>query len=151
MGDASDPFTTRTRTNVNEEENHIGKSVTGERADDFSIDPTVALHVARRIMAHAKYRNGGKCRLSAKKIAAVIAKGRCQLTNVPFRLGKFKNCSTSPYMPSIDKIDPKRSYTTANTQIILWAKNREKGDLQMVDYLELLDEIKTYSNKHESN
>lgn len=52
--------------------------------------------------------------------------GRCELTNIPFVLGK-KGHSGGLYSPSIDRITPKIGYTQSNCRFILCSINCFKG------------------------
>lgn len=58
-----------------------------------------------------------------------IIRGRCAVTNIPFELddgqGREK---VNPYTPSADRIDPSKGYTYRNTDIVVWAYNRAKGE-----------------------
>lgn len=58
-----------------------------------------------------------------------IIKGRCAVTGIPFELddgeGREK---VNPYTPSADRINPNLGYSHRNTQIVVWAYNRAKGE-----------------------
>jgi hypothetical protein len=64
--------------------------------------------------------------------------GRCELTDIPFELGRSK---LGPLSPSVDKIDPTKGYLKENCRIILLAINWMKSsgtDAQMYSVAEAL-------------
>lgn len=64
--------------------------------------------------------------------------GRCELTNIPFELGRTK---LGPFSPSVDKINPAKGYIQENCRIILLAINWMKSsgtDAQMYAVAEAL-------------
>ena len=58
-----------------------------------------------------------------------IEKGVCAATGIPFELADgIGPEKVNPYTPSADRIDPRKGYTYRNTQIVIWAYNRAKGE-----------------------
>ena len=97
----------------------------------------------------AKSRSGGSCRLNVKNIAERIARGRCEATGIPFRIGAFKDLNSNPYAPSLDRINAGSKYTTRGVKVVLWMINRARSDMSLPDFKLLLHEIQTASHQIE--
>lgn len=61
--------------------------------------------------------------LSKEWIARRVLAGKCELTGVPFVLER-----KSPYVPSLDRIDSSKFYTSDNCRVILLILNLAKRD-----------------------
>lgn len=57
--------------------------------------------------------------------------GRCELSGLEFTSHGRLTGKVSPFAPSLDQINPGEGYTPENTQIVLWALNRFKGDMPL--------------------
>lgn len=53
---------------------------------------------------------------------------RCAVTGIPFLLNNPSKSRTNPYLPSLDRIDPSRSYSQANVRIVIFALNMMLSD-----------------------
>ena len=51
------------------------------------------------------------------------SKGRCELTGLPFVLGKWKKATRNPMAPSIDRINSRRGYLPDNCRVVLLCVN----------------------------
>lgn len=76
--------------------------------------------------------------ISRERIEKALEKGYCEVTGVPFDLGRTKKKHAAlPNAPSIDKIDPDKGYTEDNIQVVTWIYNRAKGNNTHDDVLRL--------------
>jgi hypothetical protein len=75
--------------------------------------------------------------LDIDHIMSALNAGRCQLTGIPFRYDKYKNCKKNPFSPSIDRVDNSKGYTKANTRIVLWQVNLMHGELHDCEMLDI--------------
>lgn len=53
-----------------------------------------------------------------------LVAGRCEVTGIPFRLHETKTA----YVPSVDRIDPKKGYNPENCQVVVLMYNTAKGN-----------------------
>lgn len=53
---------------------------------------------------------------------------KCEATGLPLSLEKDSRYYQSPYVASLDRIDPKKGYTKDNCQIVSVIYNKAKGD-----------------------
>ena len=60
--------------------------------------------------------------LTPRWVQEKIKKGVCEATGIPF------GDENTPFVPSIDRIDPNRGYTQDNCWVVCWAFNRAKGE-----------------------
>ena len=84
------------------------------------------LHAARE---RAKIRSL-PCDLTEADIVYLIgrAKGRCELTKVPFSSGRPLGCARRPFGPSLDRIEPRLGYTRTNCRLVAFAMNVALSD-----------------------
>jgi len=72
-----------------------------------------------------------------------LRNGVCEVTGIPFTLdGKH-----GPFMPSLDRIDPKKGYTKDNVQVVILMHNSARmywGDTPLVTYARSI--IKQFTN-----
>lgn len=57
-----------------------------------------------------------------------LENGRCEQTGIPFNFDSLPYSNRSPWAFSIDRIDPSKGYTVANSQAVVWAYNAAKGE-----------------------
>lgn len=50
-------------------------------------------------------------------------KGCCALTMIPFSLENYAQSRRRPFIPSIDRIDPKGTYVKDNVRLVCWGVN----------------------------
>ena len=69
--------------------------------------------------------------------ALLVSQGRkCALTGLPL------TCETgSPWVASLDQIEPSGGYVLENVQLVCWAANRAKGDLSREDFLLMCNSV----------
>lgn len=48
---------------------------------------------------------------------------RCPLTDIPFSVSESRASFARPHAPSLDRIDPKRGYTTDNVRVVVFVVN----------------------------
>ncbi len=53
-----------------------------------------------------------------------MAHGLCEVTNLPFVPSEKK---MGPFLPSVDRTDPKKGYTKDNCKMVIWMYNAAKG------------------------
>lgn len=73
-------------------------------------------------------KHGMEFNLDRNEIARRLALGRCEATDIPFEYTHPEGCRRPPWMPSIDRIDSSRGYTSDNIQIVVWVYNAAKCD-----------------------
>lgn len=62
-------------------------------------------------------------------IVDALNKGRCCITGIPFDLFlEHRGKHSSPWSPSLDRIDSRQGYTKDNVQVVVWAYNHAKMD-----------------------
>jgi len=79
-------------------------------------------------------------RVRAKNIPFTLArewadkryKGKCEMTGLEFTTHGRLTGKVSPFAPSIDQRVAGAGYTPANSQFVLWAVNRFKGDMPVL-------------------
>ena len=64
---------------------------------------------------------------------------RCEVTGL-----KFVGIISSPYIPSLDRIDAGGPYTMTNIRIVRWTHNRARNSQSVDDYLENCKEVVHY-------
>jgi hypothetical protein len=71
-----------------------------------------------------KDRSGGDT-MTRKELVELIesAQGRCQMTGIPFVAETYRGADRKPFIPSIDRINPKLPYTKENCRIVCLAVN----------------------------
>lgn len=74
--------------------------------------------------------------LTKEWIKGKIEHGFCEVTGLPFCLDILLT-SKRPFSPSIDKIDPKGSYTKDNCQVVCFIYNVAKGEFTHDDVMRL--------------
>jgi len=58
-----------------------------------------------------------------------LKRGHCAVTKIPFEyFAGAGHEKANPYIPSADRKNPAKGYTKRNTQIVVWAFNRAKGE-----------------------
>jgi hypothetical protein len=68
---------------------------------------------------------GFTCELGEDEALALWrrCKGRCELTGIPFELGRPDGCIRRPFAPSIDRVDASKPYTKDNTRVVCTSVN----------------------------
>jgi len=75
--------------------------------------------------------------LTIEWVQQKLLAGGCEGTGVAFVLGVRRH----PFMPSIDRIDSSKPYTTDNCRIVLWIINAAKNDLAEDDFQSALRQV----------
>jgi hypothetical protein len=70
-------------------------------------------------------KSGAACTISVDWVTAILEKGHCQVTGLPFNLTSAQ--ARDLCAPSLDKRDPSLGYTPDNTQVVVWGYNACKG------------------------
>lgn len=99
------------------------KALAGERGiPHVDTDFIRSLHF--RAMRRAKRKNV-EWSLTAQDVAGMWAasKGRCALTGIHFDEANAGRFARRPWVPSLDRIDASKGYTTQNTRLICCAMN----------------------------
>lgn len=84
------------------------------------------------------------CDLDQKWIEERLSPGTCEVTRLPFDFeGTSKSAAyrTNAWAPSLDRIDSAKGYTKDNCQVVVWAYNRAKGDLNAPDFVKLIQAL----------
>ena len=78
--------------------------------------------------ARARAKRGGlEVTLTNEWVRERLEKGVCEMSGIPFHSGPKERNTTSPYSPSIDRIDSSKGYTPENCRVVLWALNAAFG------------------------
>ena len=94
------------------------------------IKPTPTRIKAQKMLSKAKERSIKKeyeFSITLDWLIDKIDNGVCELTKIPFTLDKTSSLH-NPFGPSLDKINPKKGYTTDNVRVVLWCVNRSLGE-----------------------
>lgn len=95
---------------------------------------------AQSLLRNAQRSSDG-CSLTLEWIIQNIQHGYCPITGIPFDLSNKHQLITgrarNPYSPSLDRINPKGSYSPVNTRVVIWQYNMMKGELSDREILEL--------------
>lgn len=103
-------------TNTRGSKNHAWRATAHGRAVSLVCD------------AKNRAKKKGVCfALTAADIEAKIAAGVCAVTGLPLDLASTPR-ERSPFVPSLDRIDPSIGYTPQNVQVVVWIYNAAKGD-----------------------
>lgn len=103
------------------------------REDDRVGRPSLYLPPNRRVsrlLATARVRarqRGWDFDLSRSWLAERLAKGRCEVTGLPFD-DVSRDGRRDSFMPSIDRKNNAEGYTQSNCQLVVWIYNAAKGD-----------------------
>ena len=82
----------------------------------------IKLHL-QEIKSRAK-RQSLECDLDLEWFTERMAHGLCEVTNLPFVPSEKK---MGPFLPSVDRTDPKKGYTKDNCKMVIWMYNAAKG------------------------
>ena len=85
---------------------------------------------ARLLLHDAKHRSfkiDTTLELTLEDIVEKLQVGCCTITKIPFDFSR--EVARNPWTPSLDRVDSKEPYTKDNTQIVCWAYNNLKSDL----------------------
>lgn len=63
-------------------------------------------------------KKGLELEIGVEDIAERIARGRCEVTGIPFELSR-----RSPWQPSVDRIDSSKGYVPSNIRVVVWIFN----------------------------
>ena len=77
-------------------------------------------------------KNGWKINIDINWIESKIKNKYCEATGIEFVISK-KN----PWMPSIDRINPRLGYTKENCQMVVWIYNTAKQEFTHEDVIKL--------------
>lgn len=66
--------------------------------------------------------------LTHEWIAARLASGLCEVTDVPLELAKPPESRFHPWAPSVDRMDSKKGYTQDNCRVVCWIYNMAKSE-----------------------
>lgn len=64
--------------------------------------------------------------------------GCCELTGIPFVLGRSDKGVVHPYAPSIDRIEPSRGYTLGNVRLVVYQMNVALSEFGQGQFEELI-------------
>lgn len=96
------------------------------------------IHRAARLVADARKRakmKGETFQMSKARIEVALLIGKCERTGIEFQLdGVVNGIGRNPFAPSIDKIDPNKSYSDINIQVVVWAYNIGKYLMTNAEY-----------------
>lgn len=126
--------------------------------ETYSQNPNFAKEAKRRSLKHyssvkgraAKLLSAAKqspdgCTLTLEWVMAGVERGYCQVTGIGFDLTNGHQVATgrvkNPYSPSLDRIDPKGSYSPDNVRVVIWQYNMMKGELSDSEILEICRRI----------
>lgn len=90
---------------------------------------------------------GIPCDLDTEALRARFMAGVCEVTGIPFDLGRPADRGEmvyrSPFAPSVDRIDPDPAvgYVTSNVQFVCSAYNSAKGQGTHADVLRLANAV----------
>jgi len=88
---------------------------------------------ASKLLRCARYRakkQGIQCTLTKEWVLEKLNAGRCEVTNIEFKIKEGnggKQNSENPWSPSIDRIDPNGEYTPENSRLTVWIYNQARG------------------------
>lgn len=84
--------------------------------------------------------------LTKRFIEIALEKGFCEQTGIKFDMQSDAETNSGRrwFTPSIDKIDPKKGYTDANTQIVVWCYNAGKGEMSDEEFLQFAIQFVEY-------
>ena len=97
-------------------------------------------HPESRLLANAKNRSAAKgwdFDLTKEWAISKLAKGRCEVTGIPFDFARGTTNEHNPFRPSIDRRDTSLGYTQANCQMVVGIYNQAKGTWSHNDVLRL--------------
>lgn len=90
----------------------------------------------------------GRCRkgdlpleITAAWIEAILEKGVCQVSGLPFDFGKHPKTRRNPFGPSIDQIEAGKGYTLANSRVVLTALNLALCEWGVDTYVQIAQEV----------
>jgi hypothetical protein len=75
---------------------------------------------------------GREFNLSSDWVLERLRAGVCEVTGLPFdvtNISRTDDQMTSPWRPSVDRIDSSKGYTEDNCQLVVLAYNRMKSDM----------------------
>lgn len=96
------------------------------RVEKMRLDP---MGRARLLRNGAKNRSKDYEELALEPLAAAIRRGRCAVTGIRFELGPWPDYLKNPFAPSLDRIDPRFGYRDDNVQVVIWAYNLLKAEM----------------------
>jgi hypothetical protein len=94
---------------------------------------------AYRLLRAARSRackNGLELSLTLDWVEERLKSGVCELTGIP-----FTEAPRHPFLPSLDRIDPRRGYLPDNCRAILWMLNAAKQALPEPEFRSALQQI----------
>jgi hypothetical protein len=99
--------------------------------------------------ARASKIRGRPFTLTKQWIIERMERGVCELTGLPFdlSLGTGRSGRTSPFAPSIDRIDCSRGYEPGNCRMVLYAMNTALGDWGLKSFLPIARALIEQSGK----
>ncbi|HEY7823803.1 MAG TPA: DUF3596 domain-containing protein [Acidimicrobiia bacterium] len=91
---------------------------TGFNRDEIERAASLAFRAARK-------RGGVNYRLTRADEQAIFtrSRGACQVTGIPFDVGRSEKWSRSPFAPSVDRIDSSEGYIPGNVRLVCVAVN----------------------------
>lgn len=102
---------------------------------------------ANRLLSAAQRRarrKGIQLTIKVEDIAPALNRGVCAATGIPFVMDIGKG--SSPYSPTIDRIDPNVGYIPTNIRVVVFIYNvcrNEWGDEVVIDFAKRLLQIST--------
>jgi len=86
-----------------------------------------------RSLLRSAMRSPDGCTIDLSFIIRGIERGYCPITRIKFDLTnghqKISGRAKNPYAPSLDRINPKGSYSPDNVRIVIWQYNMMKGEI----------------------
>ena len=76
------------------------------------------------------YRKGAPYLLTPFDLVDLMIRSdaECEVTGIPFNDEMVPGCKRRPFIPSIDRINPKEPYRFENCRLVCWVVNRALGD-----------------------
>lgn len=108
---------------------HADNRMSAQKAEERY--EATARGMAAKLVARSKRRaqaNGWEFCLSVSRIRDAILRGQCEVTGIPFDWSRERASYFRPFLPSLDRIDPRGGYTDGNVRVVVTAFNVALSD-----------------------
>lgn len=114
---------------------HLGNNRKSRQKQAESVEGRAKLiyHEAQRRAAQ----EGLPFDLTLEWVEERVRAGKCEVTGIDFDLRRPKHTRAGRFCPSVDRIEPSKGYTTANSRIVIFHLNISKLDFTDAELLEL--------------